>query len=214
MSPPHTPFWLHGSNGREVHLNRISPVARPRGGKETVGNVMEKHRPVESRTDAPKITERPETDESRSDSDTREQSALVSRQEIADRLGADREQETRRRMWGRVLVVLGAVTILDSWSMFPIPLIGFPAIVVGVVVMMLGGTMLAGRRRLKDTNEALMIAMKYGNRLTVARLALELDISLNRAEKIVKKLVDKGIAEIDLDSLDPDEGIVYKIRGI
>ncbi len=176
--------------------------------------MMEKHRPVESRTDAPKITERPETDESRSDSDTREQSALVSRQEIADRLGADREQETRRRMWGRVLVVLGAVTILDSWSMFPIPLIGFPAIVVGVVVMMLGGTMLAGRRRLKDTNEALMIAMKYGNRLTVARLALELDISLNRAEKIVKKLVDKGIAEIDLDSLDPDEGIVYKIRGI
>jgi len=176
--------------------------------------VMEKHRPPETRTDARDVMERPEKNESFSSSVSVEQIGLASQQKVVDRLDVDREKVAGRKLWGRVILALGIVTILDSWSMFPVPLVGIPSIVVGVVLMMLGGTMLAGRRRLKDTNEALRIAMKHGNRLTVARLALELDISLDRAEKIVKQLVDKGIAEIDLDSLGPDEGIVYKIKGI
>jgi hypothetical protein len=158
--------------------------------------------------------EQPEKNESLSSSVTVEKIGLASHQKVVDRLEVDREKKASKKMWGRVILALGIVTILDFWSMFPVPLMGFPSIIVGAVLILLGGTMLAGRQRLKDTNEALRIAMKHGNRLTVARLALELDISLDRAEKIVKQLVDKGIAEIDLDSLGPDEGIVYKIKGI
>ena len=68
--------------------------------------------------------------------------------------------------------------------------------------------------RMKKTNEAIMVAMRHGNRLSVARLALEMDITLDKAEQIIQTLVHKGIAEIDLESDDPQEGIIYKIKGI
>ena len=74
--------------------------------------------------------------------------------------------------------------------------------------------MLAWRPRLKNTNEAVLIAMKYGNRLTATTLALEMDISFGKAEKIIQELVRSGIAEIDLDRKDPDHTITYKIKGL
>ena len=68
--------------------------------------------------------------------------------------------------------------------------------------------------RMRETNEALVIALKNGNRLTVPRLALEMDISFKRAEKIIQKLMRNGVAEIDLDEGDPDGGITYRIKGV
>ena len=78
----------------------------------------------------------------------------------------------------------------------------------------LGSALLAWRPRLKDTNEALLVAMKYGNSLTAARLALELDVSFEKADKIIQELVRRGIAEIDLDQKDLDQNIVYRIKGL
>jgi len=40
-----------------------------------------------------------------------------------------------------------------------------------------------------------------------------MDISFQKAEKIIQELVRSGIAEIDLDYKDPDHSLVYKIRG-
>ena len=45
-------------------------------------------------------------------------------------------------------------------------------------------------------------------------LALEMDISFNKAEKIIQELVRSGIAEIDLDHKDPDHTITYRIKGL
>ena len=77
-----------------------------------------------------------------------------------------------------------------------------------------GSALLTWRPRLKNTNEAILIAMKYGNRLTAMTLALEMDISFNKAEKIIQELVRSGIAEIDLDHKDPDHTITYKLKGL
>ena len=77
-----------------------------------------------------------------------------------------------------------------------------------------GSAVLAWRPRLKNTNEAVLIAMKYGNRLTATTLALEMDISFGKAEKIIQELVRSGIAEIDLDHKYPDHTITYKIKGL
>jgi predicted transcriptional regulator len=85
---------------------------------------------------------------------------------------------------------------------------------IGLAMIAGGSALLAWRPRLKDTNEALLVAMKYGNSLTATRLALELDVSFEKAEKIIRELVRSGIAEIDLDQKDPDQGITYKIKGL
>jgi hypothetical protein len=124
------------------------------------------------------------------------------------------DREVFRRTLGRVMVILGVVTILDSCAFFPIPLIGAPSIFIGAAISLIGLGVLASRSRMRLTNEAMKLALRNNNRLTVARLALELDISLGKAEKVIKELVKKGIAEIDLESQDPSEGLVYRIRGI
>ncbi len=125
-----------------------------------------------------------------------------------------REKRTTRRKWGKGLIILGIITILDSCTMFPIPLVGPPAIFAGALMILVGAAMLFEPARMKETNEALMVAVKYNNRLTVPRLALEMDISLKKAEKIIRELVRNGVAEIDLEDNHPDNGYVYKIRGI
>ena len=60
----------------------------------------------------------------------------------------------------------------------------------------------------------MLVAMKYDYRLTAPRLALEMDITFARAEKIIQELVRSGIAEIDLDHKDRDDTITYRIKGL
>ncbi|MEJ2717509.1 MAG: hypothetical protein P8182_10275 [Deltaproteobacteria bacterium] len=124
------------------------------------------------------------------------------------------ERKSRRKKWGKGLIVVGVVTILDSCSFFPIPLMGPLAIWVGGAMMLVGCALLIEAPRMRETNEALMIALRNRNRLTVPRLALEMDISFKRAEKIIQKLVKNGVAEIDLDEGGPDGGITYRIKGV
>lgn len=124
------------------------------------------------------------------------------------------ERKSKRKKWGKGLIIVGAVTILDSCSFFPIPLVGPAAIWAGSAVILVGCALLIEAPRMREANEALMIALKNENRLTVPRLALEMDISFRRAEKIIQKLVRNGVAEIDLDEGDPDGGITYRIKGV
>ncbi len=125
-----------------------------------------------------------------------------------------RDRAVKKKRWGYVLLVLGVVTILDSLAAFPIPLVRAPAMVLGFVLMIVGGVISAEPPRMRETNEAILIGMKYANHLTVARLAVEMDISLKRAEKIIAQLVKNGIAEIELDADDPHGGITYRLKGV
>ena len=135
-------------------------------------------------------------------------------EEIVRRVRNESDKRAGKRRWGQILIVLGIVTVLDSCSFFPIPLIGPAAMWVGAALVLVGSGLLLQGPRLRDTNEAILIAMKYGNRLTVPRLALEMDISLKKAEKIIRRLMSNGVAEIDLDADDPEDGITYRIKGI
>jgi predicted transcriptional regulator len=148
------------------------------------------------------------------DLDSAQRLPEVTSEEVVRKVQEGRNREASRKKWGWILFSLGVITVLDSCSVVPIPLVGPMAIYVGAALAVIGAGILASRRKMKDTNEAIMVAMKYGNRLTIARLSLEMDLSLTKAEKIIRKLVESGIAEIDLDQDRPDDGIVYKIKGL
>ncbi len=139
----------------------------------------------------------------------------VSAKEIVERHLKERAIQIQRRKWGgRGLIMLGVATVVGSCPMYAVSLIGPQTIMIGLALVAGGSALLAWRPRLKNTNEALLIAVKHGNYLTTPRLALEMDISLEKADKIIQELVRSGIAEIDLDHKDPEQAIVYRIKGL
>jgi predicted transcriptional regulator len=119
-----------------------------------------------------------------------------------------------KRKWGWGLIILGFITILEARFFPALPVIGPSALWLGGALIIFGLILAHRGPRMKETNEALLIAMKYDNHLTVPRLALEMDISLEKAEKILQNLVRNGVAEIDLDTDDESGVITYKIKGI
>jgi hypothetical protein len=125
-----------------------------------------------------------------------------------------RESMASRRRWGRVLIVIGALTLIDSCAPIPIPLVGPPAIVIGAILMVAGFLLSNRGAKTRQTTEAIMVAAKYKNKLTVTRLAYEMDVSPERAQAIIDQLIKNGIAEVDLDAKSPEEGLVYRIKGI
>jgi hypothetical protein len=140
--------------------------------------------------------------------------AATTRQVIERQL-AERERKAFHRRWaGRGLIVFGSSVLMGSCPLYAFSLIGPQTVIGGLAVIAVGAGLLAWRPKLKDPNEAMIVAMRYGNCLTVPRLALELNISFERAEKIIRELVRNGIAEIDLDHKDPDHAIVYRVRGL
>jgi hypothetical protein len=170
-------------------------------------------------------SERHDKEETRLDDPTAEDEHLSHRGNLGQRIKTSsekvlrsvlnqQERKSTRKKWGKGLIIVGAVTILDSCSFFPIPLVGPFAIWAGAATILVGCALLIEAPRMRETNEALVIALKNGNRLTVPRLALEMDISFKRAEKIIQKLVRNGVAEIDLDEGDLDGGITYRIKGV
>jgi predicted transcriptional regulator len=136
-------------------------------------------------------------------------------QEALEGLVREKAARASRRKWaGRLLIVFGVILMLGSCPFYVISGAGSGTIFAALGLIGGGSALLAWRPRLKNTNEAILIAMKYGNRLTATTLALEMDISFNKAEKIIQELVRSGIAEIDLDHKDPDHTITYKIKGL
>ncbi|MEW6531727.1 MAG: hypothetical protein AB1473_12895 [Thermodesulfobacteriota bacterium] len=119
-----------------------------------------------------------------------------------------------KRKWGWGLIILGFITILEARFFPALPVLGPSALWLGGALIIFGLILAHRGPRMKETNEALLIAMKYDNHLTVPRLALEMDISLEKAEKILQNLVRNGVAEIDLDTDDASGVISYRIKGI
>ncbi len=144
-----------------------------------------------------------------------ESEKIVDMKEIVQEQLREKARRASRRKWsGRGLIVLGVIIILTSCPLYAFSLIGPQTLFTGLVMMAGGSALLAWRPRLKDTNEAILVAAKYGNCLTAARLAMEMDISFEKADKIIQELVKRGIAEIDLDHKDPSHSIVYRVKGL
>jgi hypothetical protein len=178
---------------------------------------MEEYKPRDlSRYKLPSETGKPaEEHVFRKPEDLASREESVSTREIVEGHLKERARRAVRRKWGgRGLVILGAVITLGSCPPYAFSLIGAQTIIIGLAMIAGGSALLAWRPRLKDTNEALIVAMKYGNSLTATRLALELDVSFEKAEKIIRELVRSGVAEIDMEQKDPDQGLTYKIKGL
>ena len=120
----------------------------------------------------------------------------------------------RNRIIGATLSLLGMGTMVSACPMSLFTTIGPETAIFGLGLIIAGGVFLFRKPKVKDTNRALMIALKYGNVLTVSRLALEMDISFDKAEKIIQELVRKGIAEIDLEGEGADHSLIYRIKGL
>jgi predicted transcriptional regulator len=153
---------------------------------------------------------------------TEDKGLTLNKEEIVNRLLKERAKKASRRKWiGRILIVFGFITMVGSCPFYAISFLSSQSIMAGLAIMVAGlalisggGVLLSWRSRLKDTNEAMVVALKHGNQLTTSRLALELDISFEKADRIIQELVRNGIAEIDLEHQDPDNTIMYKIKGL
>jgi hypothetical protein len=140
---------------------------------------------------------------------------------MIQRLIDEKSTLARKYKWiGRGLMVFGGLFVLGAFPFLLVSLFTGVAkaglVLLGAGLAMIGGGFGFSSRkpRLKDTNEALVIAANHGYRLTVPRLALEMDISFEKAESIIQEIVRSGIAEVDISSREPDNAVVYVIRGL
>lgn len=115
---------------------------------------------------------------------------------------------------GRGLSLLGAMTLLSSCAITIFSSTGLYSAGIGVALLISGLIVSSWKPRLKDTTEALIAAHKYGSVLNTTRLSLEMDISPDKAEAILRELVRSGMAEIELDQQSKDGNLNYRIKGL
>jgi hypothetical protein len=136
-------------------------------------------------------------------------------EDLVHRLEREHKKRVSKFKWaGGGLGFLGIATTVTSCPFYAASLIGPHTVLVGLGLLIAGGILFLRRPKMKETNLALLVALKNGNTLTVPRLALELDVSFEKAEQIMRELVKSGIAEIDLEHGGPDNVLVYRVKGL
>ncbi|MFH0824510.1 MAG: hypothetical protein V2B18_17280 [Pseudomonadota bacterium] len=127
--------------------------------------------------------------------------------------GEYRSRKVRRKLLGGFLFVLGIGTTVTSCPLHAVSLIGPGTLIAGLGLAAAGGALLFLKTKMKESHRAILIALKNNNRITIPRLALEMDVSFQRGEQIVQDLIKNGLAELDPDFREPDDTLVYRIRG-
>jgi len=178
--------------------------------------MQEEHKTIDLRKEEKRALERNYGREKIESLETgyRDREGLITQEALEGLVRGKAARASRQKWTGRFFIVFGVILMLGSCPFYVISGAGSGTILAALALIGGGSALLAWRPRLKNTNEAVLIAMKYGNRLTATTLALEMDISFSKAEKIIQELVRSGIAEIDLDHKDPDHTITYKIKGL
>lgn len=214
-----TPNFLD-SQGRKLHLtseHRLQ-LGKNTGEPQTVGTkMMENHKypDLQRREGAyrkPEIYDK--EDFGPLNAGIQSEKTIDLKEIVREQLEEKARKASRRKWGGRGLIVLGAIIIMTSCPLYALALIGPQTLLTGLALLAGGSALLAWRPKLKDTNEAILVAAKYGNYLTATRLALELNVSFEKADRIIQELVRSGIAEIDLEHEDPNNSIVYRIKGL
>jgi hypothetical protein len=125
-----------------------------------------------------------------------------------------RDKSRTRKFIGGLLVLLGIGTVTTACPFYALAFIGSETIIAGLLMLIIGVGLFFLRPKLKQTHQAMLVAARHDNELTVPRLALEMDISFKKAEEIIKELVANDIAEMDIESRAADDALVYKIKGL
>jgi hypothetical protein len=128
---------------------------------------------------------------------------------IRERLLAAR---ARQRFWGIVLSILGFVTLVDSGAPFPIPLVGLPSILVGLLCLGSGAGFLYRQQEL-PVSEALELAALQGGFLSEPMLVRALHVTPDTAERILRVMVERGYARLE-DSALEDGAMTYRVLGL
>ncbi|MCX7656338.1 MAG: hypothetical protein N2Z76_07415 [Treponemataceae bacterium] len=131
------------------------------------------------------------------------------------------------RFFGTFFITLGVLNIANFWAPRPIPTVGPSAFLLGFLLIGVGLFLRAERdstghirwgslkalfrkeKRKEDIEaspmdpllpvKALKVASQRGGRISIAQLAMELNVSLEIAEKALDTCVRKGSAFIEID---------------
>ncbi len=125
-----------------------------------------------------------------------------------------RGKSRTRKVIGGLLSLVGVGTVTTACPFYALAFIGPETIGIGLLMLIAGAALIFIQPKLKDTHQAMLVAARNNNILTIPRLALEMDISFKRAEEIIKELVNNDIAEMDIDNKDSDGALVYRIKGL
>ncbi|MEP6664302.1 MAG: hypothetical protein ABJC04_11630 [Verrucomicrobiota bacterium] len=107
----------------------------------------------------------------------------------------------RRRLLkitGTVLIVCGLFVIMDMMSKVPIPLTGAKAVFVGLLLLMLGLVSLYNGYKL-PLREAIELVHSGGRSITTSELVHLMRVDRLTAERIIRRLIDKGFLRISAD---------------
>jgi hypothetical protein len=136
--------------------------------------------------------------------------------DLEARITAIREQmyqaRARQKWWAVALCILGLVTLADSGSPFPIPLVGLPSILAGLGCLGTGYYLLYRQQELPIT-ETLEIAALYQGYLSAPLLIRALHVTPETAERILDELVRRGYARIEEQALESGE-MGYRVVGL
>lgn len=125
-----------------------------------------------------------------------------------------RGRSRTRKAIGGLLSLVGLGTVTTACPFYALAFIGPEAVAIGLFMLIAGLALMFISPKLKETHQAMLVAARNNNILTIPRLALEMDISFKRAEEIIKELVNNDIAEMDIDNKDSDGALVYRIKGL
>ena len=119
-----------------------------------------------------------------------------------------RKRREKRSAW--FFLILGGIILLDSGSPFPIPLVGMPSIVIGMIVMGYGFYQLQIFQQL-PLHEALLLGRQQGGTLTRTDIFLQLELTPEQTDQLIQSLIHEGFIEPIDTGLPPQAEIGYRL---
>ncbi|MBF0238149.1 MAG: hypothetical protein HQM12_10610 [SAR324 cluster bacterium] len=120
------------------------------------------------------------------------------------------KQKRRQKRQAWFLMITGLVILLDSGSAMPVPLVGLPSIIVGVLLMVWGYFQYQSCQRL-PLHEALMLTRQMGGMIKRSDLFLNLLLSPEDTDLLIQALVHEGFIEPLDTGLPPENEISYRL---
>lgn len=117
-----------------------------------------------------------------------------------------------QKRWGIGLIIFGLVTLADSGSPFPVPLVGLPSIVVGLATTLLGAYLVYKHQEL-PISETLDVAALHQGFLSAPLLVRALHITPTTAERILADLSRRGYTRVEEQGLESGE-VSYRVLGL
>lgn len=120
------------------------------------------------------------------------------------------KQKKREKLKTWIFSVLGSIILLDSYSPFPIPLVGTPAVLTGMALLSYGFYQYKSYQRLPIL-ESVQFARSLNRPFSRTDLFLTFQLSPERTDQLIQELVQQGFVEPSDTELPPESEIHYRV---